>query len=94
LEKKYNKRDKKRRAPTRCGLHVGALNLGALSNQKFASTQISGQVVQSNKSKEGKQAYAKRKIQIAYIKKLVKRKMVFEDIMIMSYNFVIFRYGW
>jgi hypothetical protein len=40
-----NERDKKRRAPTCCGLLVGALNLGALSDQNFASAEILAQAV-------------------------------------------------
>ena len=77
FEKKYyNKRDKKSRAPTCCGLHMGALNLGALSNQLFVSTQMSGQAMQGKKNLEGMQDHDKRRLAIPYIKNLVKRKIV------------------
>jgi hypothetical protein len=56
---------------------VGALNLGALSNQNFAFNQIRGQAEQSNTSIDGIQYNDMRKDQISYFKNLVKQKIFF-----------------
>jgi hypothetical protein len=53
---------------------MGALNLGALSNQNFASTQISSQAVQYNKSIKGIQGHGKRRNSILIHQKSCQEK--------------------